>query len=224
MNKIKLQLFILFIYFAIGSENSNIQLLNNLSNNKGWELFEITNDSIEISLKSILKSELSAVKVEKIVNLEPSLITDIVMDVENYNSFLTNTETLKSKVIEKNDSSLIALQYINIDMLFFKNREYLFKMVRNSVSNGSSSRLCHWLLLNSDYGDYKLNIDDNVVYLKKGAGIWKYKRINMNQFKISYLLYMDPGGSIPNILVNIINKQSIVSLFRDVLNQAGLIK
>ena len=40
------------------------------------------------------------------------------------------------------------------------------------------------------------------------------------KFDISYRLIMDPGGYIPDLLVEMINEVALVSLFKDVLKEA----
>ena len=44
--------------------------------------------------------------------------------------------------------------------------------------------------------------------------------IDKSKIKISYRLFMDPGGSIPNFLTDKINEISIINLFKDVIAEA----
>ena len=38
---------------------------------------------------------------------------------------------------------------------------------------------------------------------------------------LSYRLYLDPGGSIPDFAIELLNKMSIVNVFNDVLIEAS---
>ena len=62
--------------------------------------------------------------------------------------------------------------------------------------------------------------DLEATYLDYGAGMWLSNPLSENKFDISYRLVMDPGGSIPSVLVDLINEVSLVSLFNDVLKEA----
>ncbi len=205
--------------FGKGEFNGNQTLLTFLNINSGWSALEKTNDSIQISIKELDGSKLEAVKVEKILDIDPDLITDVIMDVENYNSFLSDAESLKSRVVERSDVGLIGYQRIEVDFPFFDDREYFFRMDRSPFGNQDTKTMCYWVLLNSDYDLGKGVRTKNTTYLQKGAGIWKWEPFELNKVKISYMLYMHPGGSIPDFLIDVINRRSIVGLFRDVLKE-----
>ena len=92
-------------------------------------------------------------------------------------------------------------------------------MNRTSFGDQDSTTMCYWVLLDPDYETNKPIESKNTTYLKQGAGIWKCESSELNKWKISYMLYMHPGGSIPDFLVDAINKRSIIGLFRDVIKE-----
>ena len=63
------------IGFSSGLSIENKNLLLQLESNFGWRKIENTYDNISISIKEIPSSNLNAIKVEKIVDLKPELIT-----------------------------------------------------------------------------------------------------------------------------------------------------
>ena len=136
-------LLILLINISFGQDkfNGNRALLTVLNANSEWSSLETTNDSIHISVKELDGSELQAVKVEKTLDIEPNLVTDVIMDVESYNSFLSDAESLKSRVIERSDTGLVGYQRIKVDLPFFDDREYFFKMNRTPFGESKSRRL-----------------------------------------------------------------------------------
>ena len=79
-----------FVVYGQVTQDRNYALLNILNTNSGWKKLEKTKDFISISVKKLDGAELEAIKVEKILEIDPNLITDVIMDVENYNSFLFN--------------------------------------------------------------------------------------------------------------------------------------
>lgn|GEM_PF-821547 len=221
-SKMKLNIFLtmLIILTNVGFsselsiENRNLLLL--LDSDFGWRKIENTYDNISISIKELPSSNLNAIKVEKIVDLKPELITKTIMDVENYDGILSNTNSLQSRVIRRSTTGLIGYQHIKIDIPLFDDREYFFQMNQSGFEDHDSNTLCHWVLLDATPINDINGVIKGATYLSFGAGIWKAEATPSNQYKISYRLYIDPGGSIPNFLIDMINKQSIVGLFRDV--------
>mgnify|MGYP001157859680 CR=1 FL=1 len=195
-------------------------LLLSLNSNDGWADIKEIDDLVNISMKELGESQFYAIKVDKIIDIEPDRITDVIMDVNNYNSFLSNAESFKSEVINQSDKNLTGYQYIKVDLPFFDDREYYFKMSREQIVKQDTTTMCFWLLLEPLEKDANSNINTSAIYLEYGAGIWKSEQISPGKYNISYRLYMDPGGSIPTFVVDIINETSIIGLFQDALNEA----
>jgi len=195
-------------------------LLLSLNSNDGWTNIKQLDNLVNISMKELGKSQLYAIKVGKIINIEPNQITDVIMDVNNYNSFLSNAESFKSEVITQSDKNLIGYQYIKVDLPFFEDREYYFKISREQIVKQDTTTMCFWVLLEPFEKEASSNINTSAIYLEFGAGIWKSEQISPGKYDISYRLYIDPGGSIPTFLVDIINETSIIGLFQDALSEA----
>lgn len=202
--------------FSENINSKNRELLSILHSNANWNIIEVTNDSISISEKTISGSELNAIKVEKVYDIEPRYFTEIIMDVGNYNSFLSNAKSLKSEIIKNTSDGLIGYQRIDVNLPFFDDREYYFYMSQNLFDYQFKKVMCYWLLLDPKHDQKNLTLSDNAIYLKQGAGLWKWEQTQTGRIKISYILTMHPGGSIPEFVVEKINKSSIVGLLRDV--------
>ena len=225
MIKIKYLLQIIFIYSVSFSNpfkseiNENEILLKLLYSNSNWQTIKTTDDSILVSQKEIRQSNLNAIKVEKIVSIDPESFTDVIMNVNDYNSFLTNAKSFKSKVISSTFTDLVAYQHIIIDFPFINDREYYFYMSRKPFSDDIDNIMCFWTLLNPQQTQ-NLFKKNNCIYLEEGAGLWKWEKIkDSKDIKITYALSMHPGGDLPKFLIDMINQNSIVGLFRDVENK-----
>lgn len=197
-------------------------LFSVLQNNSGWELVDSDSSGLTVSTKTIPNRNLAALMVEQSTSLPLSVVSDVVMDVGHYSDFLISAGKMYSEEISRAESSLDGYQYISIDVPFFSDRKYCFRMNRNGVSPEDTLSLVHWYLLNEDgkHSNFLKNTDFEAVYLDHGAGLWMaYKRADGSVI-ISYRLYMDPGGTIPKFLVDKINQMSIVNIFRDALVEA----
>ena len=77
----------------------------------------------------------------------------------------------------------------------------------------------HWYLLDEDKTILKKE-NRSATYLNHGAGLWTAEQRLNNKTFFSYRIYMDPGGSLPSFLIDIINKNSVVNIFEDAVAEA----
>ena len=218
-----LLIFVVQLVFA-RSEKNNIEpneLYRLLEASKGW----VMNDEIEgykLFSKKIEDQDLSAVMVTYETSIPLSSIQEVLMDVENYESFLSSSSKMVTKQLKKDDTAVVGYQFIPINLPFMNDRHYCFKLIKNEINVENSKTLVKWFLLDEDQEllDIQSSNKTNPIYLKYGAGLWLVDSIDKSKIKISYRLFMDPGGSIPNFLTEKINEISIINLFKDVIAEA----
>ena len=218
-------IFLIFVFQLVfaRSENNNIEpveLYKFLEASKGW----VINNEIEgykLFSKKIKDQDLSAVMVSYETSVPLSSIQEVLMDVKNYEFFLSSSSKMVTKQLEKDSSTVVGYQFIPINFPFMNDRHYYFKLIKNEINNENSNTLVKWFLLdeNKELLDFQSS-NNNTVYLKYGAGLWLVDSIDNSKIKISYRLFMDPGGSIPNFLIDKINASSIINLFKDVIAEA----
>ena len=218
-------IFLIFVFQLVfaRSENNNIEpveLYKFLEASNGW----VMNDEIEgykLFSKRIKDQDLSAVMVSYETSIPLSGIQEVLMDVENYESFLSSSSKMVTKQLEKDSTAVVGYQFIPINFPFMNDRHYCFKLIKNEINNENSNTLVKWFLLdeNKELLDFQSS-SNNTIYLKYGAGLWLVDSIDKSKIKISYRLFMDPGGSIPNFLTDKINEISIINLFKDVIAEA----
>ena len=216
-------IFVVQLAFA-RSEKDNLEpleLYKLLEDSKGW----VINDEIEgysLFSKKIDDQDLNAVMVSFETTIPLLGIQEVLMDVKNYESFLSSSNKMVTKQLKKDSSTVVGYQYIPINFPFMNDRHYCFKLIKNEINIEDSKTLVKWFLLNEDTEllDIQSSNDDNTIYLKYGAGIWLVDSIDKSKIKISYRLFMDPGGSIPNFLTEKINEVSIINLFKDIIAEA----
>ena len=215
------RLVILLSFCSADIKLESQEILDALYQDQSWELQKITEDSLYIYKKDILEMDLAAFRVNKKVSIDPFEIINIISDIENYKKFLTSAEALKTEKLSQKSGYLDVYQHITIDLPFFNDRDYFFRMIANKEAL-YNNKLIEWYLLDQNIiekEDFKKK-DLKATYLDYGAGMWLSNPLSENMFDISYRLVMDPGGSIPSVLVDLINEVSLVSLFNDVLKEA----
>ena len=158
-----------------------------------------------------------AIKIKKNFLIEPHHFTDVIMNINDYSSLLSNSNLIQTKLIKSNSSSLIGYQNLIVNFPFIKNREYYFYMSQQTFNDNYENIMCFWVLLNPDRFKNNFTVSEENIYLKHGAGVWKWDNNELsNSYDISYILTMHPGGNLPDFIIDMINKTGIKGLFTDV--------
>ena len=195
-----------------------MDLLNSLHDNTGWEILDSSLHNL-VSTKEIQGRDLFAVMVKKDIDLPKKILQDVIMDVNNYKQFLKSSDSFISNEIKRTTHFVDGYQFIPIKIPFFDNREYLFRMYPSGFKDDDSISIIHWYLL--DENEIVLDRENHsATYLSHGAGLWVAEQKSNNKISLSYRLYMDPGGSLPTFLIDMINKTSVVNIFEDVIAEA----
>ena len=193
-------------------------LLNSLHDNNGWEVIDSSSNNL-VSIKEIPGRDLFAVMVKKEINLPKEILQDVIMDINNYKQFLKSSGSFISNEIKRTTEFVDGYQFIPINIPFFDNREYFFRMYPSGFKDDDSISIIHWYLLNEQQPIFKKK-DRSATYLSHGAGLWVAENQFNNKTSFSYRIYMDPGGSLPTFLIDLINKTSVVNIFEDAIAEA----
>ena len=206
----------------IFAENTDLStsLFKTLYDDNGWNKPSII-DGISLSTKRVPNMSIKAVKVHIETNIPKNIITDIIMDIKNYNNYFINSKKLYFQVINRDSNSIDGYQFISVPIPFIKDREYFFRMSSNTFLPDYPKTFIHWHTLNKDIYSY-ISTDfqsGKELYLDTGVGIWNIDFLDNSTFILSYRLLIDPGGYLPDFAVDHVNKVNIISLFRDVINE-----
>ena len=220
----KYKIFILILMSSYGNaeikDNRTEELLKTLYNNEGWVVDNIK-EGISLSRKTIENMELTALMVRQKIMIPKEIVQSVIMDVNNYENFLNN-KGLISKVINRGINWVDGYQYIPIDIPMIADREYLFRMYPDGHNKEDTTSIIHWYLLDKKQ-DVLVELNERLkdaVYLDHGAGLWVAEEIEKDTIILSYRIYMDPGGSLPDLLIDIMNKVSAVNVFKDAVTEA----
>ncbi len=200
----KLLLFICFTFICASDINN--QLLDFLYDETGWVLDENLDDNSKIYVKDNKYASLQAVKISRIIDIEPNKILNIIKDVKNYNQILKNSPNVSTTSI-LSDNDIIAKQYISIPIL--KDLYYFFKIYE------ANNRI-YWVLDNPD--DYK-QYHTSGYPLSIGCGGWDYIDNLDGSYTINYRLIFDIDGY-PNWAINYLNYYSLINVYNDVIAAA----
>ena len=136
-----------------------------------------------------------------------------------YKQFLKSSDSFISSEVKRTSEFVEGSQFIPINLPFFDNREYLFRMYPGGFKEDDKISFIHWYLLDKNMTILKKE-NRSATYLNHGAGLWTAEQKLNNKTFFSYRIYMDPGGSLPSFLIDIINKNSVVNIFEDAVAEA----
>ena len=198
--------------------NKPMKLFDILYDNDGWKSVEST-EKYNVHTKKIGYKNLLAVMVSAELALSKKILQNVIMDVSNYEKFLVGSGNFISREIRKTDKFVDAYQFLSIDIPFFNNREYMFRMFSSGYNSEDTTSIIHWFLLDEDV-ELLENEGKSATYLNYGAGLWVVEKKEQDKALFSYRIYIDPGGSIPDFLTDMINKTSIINIFKDATAEA----
>ena len=82
----RLLLIVIFPSFFLCSQSS-LDILDSLYDTNDWELENFFSDGNRFETKKIFNKTLIAVKVSRIEKIDPNVISNVVMDLDNYGEF-----------------------------------------------------------------------------------------------------------------------------------------
>ncbi|QQS50721.1 MAG: START domain-containing protein [Bacteroidota bacterium] len=157
-----------------------------------WKL-EKKEGGIEVYTRPVEGSEYKEFKAEMVLDCSMDAILELLKDADNFYKWLHNCKS--SKLLKRIDHTL-QYNYTVTELPFpFDNRDMIFK-AQFSVSNG-----IHKISLEGT-PNY-IQEQTNLVRMKDAKGSWIFTPLDDSKIKVSYQLWVDPGGAIPAWLSNL---------------------
>ena len=194
-------------------------LFNTLKSPKDWKLINQDN-GLTLSVKPISGMELAAYRVQKRTDVPIDVVQNIIMDVKNYDKYFNKNQSPAFKQLEQGPGWVEGHHYLPISIPLVKDREYFFRVHTNGYNNEDTTSIVHWYLIKNPK-DKNEELNKQTIILNYGAGLWMADSYNDTTYVLSYCLFLDPGGSIPDFAVELINKANIINIFQDVIAEAS---
>lgn len=215
----KLLSFLFFVSFIFISRANNVNI-NSLIQDSGWERIHSFDDSVQVYEKHLQHLNLKAYRVLKRTNINAGTLFSVFESIDKYENVLKSAQNIDFETLEFEGDTIYGYQHINIPIV--KDRHYVYQMVKNSVN----SEFAYWILQDEgvkfkEFIEKKSASKNNPIYLDEGTGVFKVVPNSDRTNIVSYSLYMDPGGNLPNFLINMINERGLVNMFRDVIDEAN---
>ena len=197
-----------------------VALFQMLRSNEDWTTVA-KEGKVILSTKSIKNMSLVAFMAKQKTNIPSKIIQDIVMDVKNYGQYFRSAGEFVFNEVKKFSGVVEGYHLLPVDLPFMKDREYFFRVHSGGYDKEDNVSIVHWYLIDEQEKVQTQNTSKGAIYLNYGAGLWMAEHNDDGEYMLSYRLYLDPGGSIPDFAIELLNKMSIVNVFNDVLSEAS---
>ena len=200
--------FLFIILYSLIYSNS-IDISNKINENLNWiatdqidkkKIYEFYDDSCGCTF----------LKIEKIVELSEENIFNTIVDIENYNNFISN-RNIETNFIEEINDTIFVHQLIKNPVPFIRDRQYIFKM----YYSGENS--IEWNILSKENSYLKPFISDDLKTLNLGAGSWSFAYVESDKYLINKI-YVNDEVNLPNVFLNKLRKDHLMQIFDDVIN------
>ena len=164
---------------------------------------------IKVSLKKIKGSKIKAFKVEGIIKQKPETIIKALMDLDNFYKW---HDSIKKSEVLKTINPNKSLAYMEIDFPWpVSNRDSY--ATSELVLEGKTSKV-----LVQDSKDKKLQGKN--IKVKKTQGYWSVEPHNDGAYDFQQM-HAEPGGSIPNWVINMMLDKSPYKTFKGLRKYLG---
>ncbi|MCF0055435.1 START domain-containing protein [Dyadobacter sp. CY356] len=194
-----------FIFFII-----SVAFFQTTYAQESWKL-STEKDGVKVFTKSILTSKIKALKIECILNASASQLVAVIMNIEKGQEWVYST---KSCVLLKQVSPSELYYYSEVILPWpAQNRDFVAHI---TVTQNPANKI---ITVDAPCVNGYVPEKANIVRIQKSLGKWMITPLSKNQVKIEYTLAVDPAGTIPAWLVNLVASQGPLETFKKLRTQ-----
>lgn len=186
-----------------------------------WQL-QRKDDGVTIYTRDKAPRRIREIKAIGFIDAPAHACRNVVEDLGNFKHFMPYTKD-SGIVAREPDGSIITYQWLSLPLV--SDRDYILRVVDQSPysSNGETPAFYQiaWTVAAKEGPPPRAG----VVRVAVNTGYWHFDSIDQgNRTKATYYCFIDPGGSLPDFIINLANTTAIPSLFKALRTQAPLAK
>ena len=172
---------------------------------KEWKLIS-EKDGIYVYTQSLDDSKFKAVRAVCTVDCPVGKLSYVLMDVSNTKDWVYATKVCK---LLKQVSPTDIFYYSEVELPWpVSNRDFI---IRITLTQDPKTKIAR--IVAENHPEY-VPEKKNVVRIPKSAGNWILTPISNGRTKVEYIIHVDPGGSVPAWMVNMLADVGPYSSFR----------
>lgn len=169
-----------------------------------WKLAK-SGDGIEIYTRNRAEDKIKEFRATTTVQQPLKRIENLLEDVEAYPTWQDNCE--ESEVIERIDNKTVIARYTSSTPFPFSDRDVVLKMTKQHQADGS-------MVFQIENAADAIEERDKFVRIPRAGGLWELEPNGDAETLVTYQFYADPGGNVPNWLVNMFIVQGPYNSFK----------
>lgn len=169
-----------------------------------WKLAK-SGDGVEIYTRDREEEKIKEFRAITTVQQPQKQIENLLEDIEAYPSWQDNCE--ESEVIKRIDKETVIGRYTSSTPFPFSDRDIVLKMTKQPQSDGR-------MVYQIENAATSIEERKNFVRIPRAGGRWELESKGESATLVTYQFYADPGGNVPNWLVNMFIVQGPYNSFR----------
>ena len=175
-----------------------------------WEKVD-DDDGITVWARAVPGSNIHEVKAVALIDVKAERIWEVLGNTSEYMEFMPYLVAIKRLGSHPKGH----YEYQLIDPPLVDERDYTVKVnISADVKKGVYTRQWNTAVNKGP------KPNDNAVRVTINKGYWQIKKSGQNTSKVTYYLYTDPGGSIPEWMANKANRTSVPALMNAIRNRS----
>ncbi len=172
-----------------------------------WEQ-KANEDGVVVYTRERKGTDVKEVKAVGTIDSPPQQVFRVLGDYERYKEIMPYTD--ESRIVATEQGGKVVHFYSLINAPFVSKRDYTLRIVEESDwKDGKGFLKSRWT--SSEKGPAA---KDGVVRVKHNDGSWLLEPVDGGKkTRATYLLFTDPGGSLPTFIVNKANSSAIPDVF-----------
>ena len=175
-----------------------------------WEM-AADSDGVKVYGRKRGDSDVREMKAIGLINAPPADVWKAVRDYDNYPKTMPYVED--GKVLSREGGDKVTVLYSKLNTPLVDRRDYIIRLVDESNwQDGKGFMKVTWTVVNDM--DDKVPVPKDVVRVRVNEGYWLLEpREDGKKTFATYYVFTDPGGSIPNFIINKANTLAVPRVF-----------
>jgi len=190
-------------------------ILKSLNDDAGWTVVAKDANGVDVYKKDVPGAPVPGFKGIKIVDADPDLLFDAILDVRSHVGLSDDIPLKKSVVISKSGNTIDFWQYLDVPGWTLANDRYWFaRMTFNrDVGGVDGHHVQTWSLIDATQHPSHLAtataIDEDAVLTPFNYGGWEVEPMPGGKVKLTFRTLSDPGGSLPKSAQNLATQKTL---------------
>lgn len=186
-------------------------ICSSISFGGGWELAK-SSDQIKIYTR---QAEGSSIKEFKVIATTSAHITKLETQLEAVENFTEWQENVSSIKVIKTVSQNVKYIYTTSEISWpISDRDMVFKFEKTKETDGS-------IKFTSINTPSYISEDEDFLRIKNARGYWKFTPLPNGGTKIFYTFFGDPGGNLPDWVINMFIVDGPFETVKNLLKRVG---